>query len=106
VKKPVVARSRNGVPIRLTEERWRHIVSGHPEMMGLQDEVLRTVGEPELVQEGDFGTLLAVRFERGTSLTDKYVIVVYRKVSPLDGFIITAYLATRPSAGRRTIWRR
>lgn len=27
-----IATSVNGVPIRLTEERWSHITAGHPEI--------------------------------------------------------------------------
>jgi len=35
--------SKNGVPIRLTEERWFHIVENYDELAGLSDEVLLTV---------------------------------------------------------------
>ena len=38
-----VAVSKNGIPIRLTEERWYHIVENHDELAGLSDEVLLTV---------------------------------------------------------------
>ena len=35
--------SRNGVPVRLTTERWDHIVSQHPEMATLRDKVLECI---------------------------------------------------------------
>lgn len=38
-----IAVSKNGVRIRLTEERWYHIVENHDELAGLSDEVLLTV---------------------------------------------------------------
>jgi hypothetical protein len=50
--------SRNGVPIRLTEERWAHIVEEHGEMQGLGDEILRTIAAPDRVLAGGFGELL------------------------------------------------
>ena len=40
-----VAKSKNDVPIRLTEERWFHITEEHSEMAGYYFEVLETVEE-------------------------------------------------------------
>ena len=37
-----VAFSRNGVPIRLTDERWFHVVENHDDLGGYYDEVLQT----------------------------------------------------------------
>jgi hypothetical protein len=102
----LVVRSRNGVPIRLTQERWQHIVQRHPEMDDERERVLETVAEPDMIQQGDFGELLAIRFWHGTPLTSKFLVVAYREVSPNDGFILTAYLTNRPSARRVVIWKR
>jgi len=71
-----------------------------------RDCVLETVYAPELVQAGDFGELLAVRLYDQTPLTRKYLIVAYRELAADDGFILTAYLARRPSARRETLWKR
>ena len=49
----VIVYSKNRVPIRLTAERWGHVVTYHPEMVGQREAVLETVGEPDLVQRGD-----------------------------------------------------
>ncbi|OLE54072.1 MAG: hypothetical protein AUG51_09515 [Acidobacteria bacterium 13_1_20CM_3_53_8] len=98
--------SRNGVTIRLNDERWTHIMSRHPEMNGQRERVLETLAEPDMIQQGDFGELLAIRFYFRTPLTDKYLIVVYREAAADDGFIITAYFTSRPSTGRVTIWKR
>jgi hypothetical protein len=35
-----IVKSINGVPIRLTEERWVHIIENHDDMAGYYDEVL------------------------------------------------------------------
>jgi hypothetical protein len=43
----LIVRSRNGVPVRLTDERWLHIISRHPEMRELRDRVLETLASPK-----------------------------------------------------------
>jgi len=50
-----IATSKNGVQIRLTEERWFHITEEHSEMAGYYFEVLETVEEPEVIYEGKTG---------------------------------------------------
>jgi len=102
----LLVHSRNRVPVRLTEERWQHIVRRHPEMDGQREQVLETLAEPDMIQQGDFGELLASRFYPETPLTRKFLVVVYREVGPDDGFILTAYLTNRPSARRVTLWKR
>jgi len=58
----LIVRSRNGVPVRLTEERWQHIVRRHLEMDNQRELVLETLAEPDMIQLGDSGELLAIRF--------------------------------------------
>ena len=95
-----------GVPIRLTAERWQHILHGHPEMVIERDRVLQTVEAPDLVQAGDFGELLAIRHWPATALGSKFVVVAYRETDRTDGFVLTAYLTRRPSRSRRVLWKR
>jgi hypothetical protein len=102
----LIVQSRNGVSVRLTAERWQHIVRRHPEMDGQREWVLETVAGPDMIQQGDFDELLAVRFYPETPLTRKFLVVAYRELGPEDGFILTAYLTRRPSARRVTIWKR
>jgi hypothetical protein len=45
----LVVRSRNGVPIRLTQEWWQHIVRRHTEMDDERERVLETVAEPDMI---------------------------------------------------------
>ena len=98
--------SKRGSPIRLTEERWRHITLRHPEMQNERARVLETLSDPEWIQEGDYGELLAVRYYTETPLAGKYLVVVYREFGTHDGFMLTAYLTNRPSARRVTLWKR
>jgi len=101
----LITRSRGGVPIRLTDERWQHIASRHPEMKDYRKQVLETLGDPDCVQQGDFGELLAVRMYGGLNL-GRHVVVVYRETGPDDGFVLTAYVTDRPSSRRTVLWKR
>ena len=101
-----VIRSRGGVGVRLTDERWQHIARHHPEMGGQRDSMLETLADPDMIQEGDSGELLAIRFWATTPLTSKFLVVAYREIGSSDGFVVAAYLARRPSARRVTLWKR
>jgi len=93
--------SKNGVPIRLTDERWVHITDEHGELASLRLEIVETVANPTWIFTGNQGELLAVReIEPG-----KYLVVVYRE-SQNDGFIITAFLTRRLRAlqRRQRLW--
>jgi hypothetical protein len=79
-----------GSAIRLTAERWAHIVDTHCELAGLREEVLETIARPDRVLAGVEEERLAVReLESG-----KWLVVVYRETVG-DGFVITAFLTRR-----------
>lgn len=88
-----IAISKNNVPIRLTNERWLHISIGHPEIAGYYYEILETVENPQTIYEGSENGLIAVSFRY--ELINKFVVVIYKEVSLVDGFIITAYLSNK-----------
>lgn len=94
------------MPIRLTDERWQHIVDRHPGLKEQKAKVLETVNTPDYVQKGDVDTKLAIKFYSGTPLTDKYLVVIYREMGYFDGFIVTAYFATEPAKWREVLWKR
>jgi len=95
----------NQVPIRLTDERWRHIVGNHNDLASYYFEVLETVAHPELVLEGDAGELWAIQhFSR-----QKVMLVIYREYPRQnDGFIVTAFFTTKLKKlfKRRILWQR
>ncbi len=101
-----VSVSHNGVPIRLSDERWSHIIRRHPEMEKSRSLVTETISEPDLIQAGDSGEQLAIRLYEVTQLGRKYVVVAYREISATDGFVLTAYLTRRPSQQREVLWTR
>ena len=53
--------SKGEVSIRLTEERWFHIVENHDDLAGYYDQVLDTVENPDFILAGYRGALIAVR---------------------------------------------
>jgi hypothetical protein len=70
--------SKNGVPIRLTEERWFHIVETHDEMAGRYDEVLSAIELPDYIIQGYGDALVALKL-----------------IGKKDGFVIAAFLTNK-----------
>ena len=43
-----IAISVNRVPIRLTDERWHHIIDGHVDLFNYRDDILHIMKNPKL----------------------------------------------------------
>jgi hypothetical protein len=95
-----IAYSINGVPIRLTYERWYHIIENHDDLASYFYEVLETVEKPDFVFRGNRRSLKATR----NMGKNKWMVVVYREISRKDGFIMTAYFLNKKPKGE-IIWR-
>jgi hypothetical protein len=97
--------SKNGIPVRLSEERWLHITTGHPEVAGLLYDILEAIENPVCIYEGIYGELIAI----GTSenLKDKFIVIVYREINLEDGFVITAYISNKMQTFRnkKILWK-
>lgn len=88
-------KSKNGVNIRLTQERWGHITTSHLELNPNNYKlVLNVVANPDIIFKGDTKELLAVKNEPRKRI---WFVVAYKEVSREDGFILTAYLTTDSS---------
>ncbi len=96
-----IAYSIANVPIRLTHERWFHIVENHDEMAGYYDDVLAVIDDPEFILRGHGKSLIAGR-AYGKS---RYLMVIYKELTPDDGFVITAYF-TRKLDRSRVTWKK
>ena len=96
-----VVKSKNETVIRLTDERWAHIIEQHCEMAGRRQEVLEAVEEPDVIYAGSAQELFALKAVE----KDKYIVAVYRETAS-DGFIITAFLTRRLRAfeRRKKLW--
>ena len=94
----------DNIPIRLTNERWTHIVENHDDMAGYYFDVLETVTNPTWVLQGDEDELWAVKLISKR----KAFLVIYKELKEQnDGFIITAFITTkiRKLHKRRIIWK-
>ena len=87
------------MPIRLSHERWTHIVENHNDLAGYYDQVLETVEKPDLVVRGYGGALIALK---GVA-KGKYLAVVYKELGPKKGFIVSAYFTRRPDKSKK-VW--
>ena len=89
----------NQVPIRLTEERWQHIIRNKPYMEAYRDRILESIERPDWILRGYSGALVAV-----SSLgRHAYLHTVYKESHREDGFVITAFIA-RDLKRRTVIW--
>ena len=100
--------SQNGVPIRLTTERWSHIVEAHDYMAGLHEWVLTAIAEPDIIAWGWERSLMAIQHLLETPLGERHMIVVYREVTEGDGFVVTAFMTSnvRKVLKRGVLWQR
>jgi hypothetical protein len=101
----IVVKSVHGVPVRVTHERIEYICSRHPEMQGHDELIMEAVGEPDFVQDGDYGARMGVKRVPG-EWPSKYVVAVYKEVGPNDGFLLTSYFTRKPAEWRKVLWKR
>ena len=96
-----IADSVNGVPIRLTDERWEHILDSHPEMASYRETILDAVENPDYILTSRRGALAAV-----VVLGRKaFLHVFYVEKGRHDGFILSAYLEGELDK-RKIVWRK
>jgi hypothetical protein len=87
-------KSIQGNEIRLTTERWSHIVESHDYMAGNLDLVFETLCNPDYIVLAKSGENYAIKKYTKTTIGIKSCIVIY-KDKP-NGFIITALLSSKP----------
>jgi hypothetical protein len=99
----LTVKSITGKTIRLPEERWLHIVEGHPEMAGHLNNVLLAIAAPDKILQGSSDELLATIYEQQAKL----LVVVYKE-NETDGFIITAYFTKKADKllKRTVLWQK
>ena len=102
-----VAVSKNGTRIRITDERWTHVVESHDYMAGNRELVVETLEDPDAIVRGRKGELIALRHYSATSISEKHVVAVYREIGN-DGFLITAFMTSAPETIQRKgmLWQR
>ena len=86
-----MVKSKNGVHIRLPDERWLHITEEHSEMAGYYFEILETIENPDSIWRGRAQELIAAR----NINAGKYLVFIYKEVTKKDGFVLTAFTTRR-----------
>lgn len=96
----------HGRQIRLTDERWNHIETDHPEMFRQIDKIEDTLLNPDIIIKSkiDHTVELFYRYYKTTPVTEKYLCIVV-KILIDDLFIITAYF-TDTKKGGKIIWKK
>jgi hypothetical protein len=107
---PHYTKSANGVPIRLTDERWYHITKHHPELRPFRHLILTAVAHPTQLfffsQTADFAAVAKFSELASMGLASN-VVVHYKEVTKRDGFIVTAFPMSSGRIKRRfSRWRR
>ena len=96
-----ISHSTNGVPIRLTDERWEHILDSHPELASYRETILEAVENPDYILASRRGALAAV-----VVLGRKaFLHVFYVEKSRRDGFVISAWVAESFDK-KKIVWRK
>ena len=89
----------NRAPIRLTAERWQHIVSNKPYMEAHYEDMLDAIENPTWILRGYAGSLVAVV----PLARQRFLHTVYKETGRDDGFVITAFVA-RDYNRRMIVW--
>lgn len=111
-KRIAIVKSKSGAQIRLTERQWKHIITARPQLEGFQEEILDVIEHPDEVYAPPPRVkpqLHAVRkFKRLTDVgLSENLVVVYRELTPEEGFIITAFpISDRRKRRMYRLWRR
>lgn len=94
-----------GDEIILTEECHQHILF-RQEMVGQEERIKETLQVPDLVNYSryDRQKLLYYRFYDKTPVTQKYLVVIVKKL-PRENFIITSFYTDKVKVGE-TLWQR
>lgn len=72
-------------------------------MAGYYDEILCIVEEPDYVIKGHGGAFIALKQVE----KNKFLAIVYKEISKMDGFIVTAYFTSKINIEREVImWQR
>jgi hypothetical protein len=96
-----IADSVNGVPIRLTDERWEHILDSHPELASYRETILDAVENPDYILASRRRALAAV-----VVLGRKaFLHVFYLEKGRLDGFILSARVEEKMDRAN-IVWRK
>lgn len=96
-----ISHSVSGVPIRLTDERWEHILDSHPELASYRETLLDAVENPDYILASRRGALAAVAVLGRKA----FLHVFYVEKGRHDGFILSARVTDKMDRAK-IVWRK
>jgi hypothetical protein len=98
-----VVQDPQGVEVTITDERWLHIVDGHPEMAPHRADLERTISQPLIVYGKGTDRIY---FARVTSSEFGETHLQARVMPKPNHFVVTAWLMRKvdPPKGSVPIW--
>jgi hypothetical protein len=101
----LITKDRDGKRVTIHQKNWAHIVTRHPEMAGIEEAVVRTIADPDLVSEAandpidpSGERLVCCRHEPTIGRSRPY-LWVYIEYSHQGHWVPTAYLNALPPKG-------
>lgn len=94
----------SNINIRLTSERFDHIISNHPEVKDYIWDLEAALETPDFVYEGTKEEYIALRRQKN----GYYFVVIYKEDFTIqDGFVITAFITSRITyfLRKKLIWK-
>src|SRR3990167_3534835 len=96
-----IKKEKFGQIIRLTEERWHHIVERHPEIEGQMAKIQSTIQNPDLIVKNRYNKKERYYHRYFKSLKNYLIVIVeYEK-----NFIITAFISRKIKKGE-VLWKK
>lgn len=90
--------------IYLTEERWKHILEGHPEILPLKVNLREVLEASDFITRSLYDPEIFLYYKFYTNIWNgKYIVVVIKKNK--RNFMLTAYITDRVKGGK-IIWQK
>ncbi len=93
-----------GREIRLTDERWRHIVHKHPVLKNLRIEFENTISDPEIIKRSIYDSEVLLYYSYFKEISGGKYIAAVIKIND-DNFVVTGYVTNRVKEGE-IIWKK
>ena len=77
--------------VKLTDERWRHILDYHPDVRRFRKQIAAALIEPETVRRSTYDPKVLIFYRRATP--SKYLAVVVK--TNKRNFLLTSYFTER-----------
>lgn len=96
-----VEKEKSGEIIRLTDERWQHIIIRHPEVKNHLSKIKSTIKNPEIIIKNFYNQDEKYYHRYFKSLKNYLIVIIELKKK----FVITAFISRKPKKGK-ILWKK